>query len=66
MKKLILSASVLSSIAAHGQQKDTVKMNKMDEVIINAYIKKTVNTRIKCRFERLKIRRSTPQLTVLL
>lgn len=40
MKKLILSASVLSSIAAHGQQKDTVKMNKMDEVIINAYIKK--------------------------
>jgi len=40
MKKLILSASVLSSIAAYGQQKDTVKMNKMDEVIINAYIKK--------------------------
>lgn len=40
MKKLILSASVLSSITAFGQQKDSVKTQRIDQVIIDAYIKK--------------------------
>ncbi|MCW8313976.1 TonB-dependent siderophore receptor [Sphingobacterium thalpophilum] len=40
MKKLILSASVLSSISAFAQQKDSVRTQRIDQVIIDAYIKK--------------------------
>lgn len=40
MKKLILSASVLSGIMIFAQQKDSANAKKIDEVIIKAYIKK--------------------------
>ncbi|MBK1894883.1 TonB-dependent siderophore receptor [Chryseobacterium paridis] len=42
MKKIILTASILSSIVVLAQQKDTVntKTKSIDEVIINTYIKK--------------------------
>lgn len=41
MKKIILSVSLLSGVAAMAQQKDTVNRPKsLDEVIINTYVKK--------------------------
>lgn len=40
MKKIILSASILSSVVVLAQQKDTLKTKSIDEVIISTYVKK--------------------------
>ena len=40
MKKVLLNAVLLSGVLAYAQERDTVKAKKIDEVIINAYIKK--------------------------
>ena len=40
MKKVLLNAVLLSGVLAYAQERDTVNAKKIDEVIINAYIKK--------------------------
>ncbi|WP_347219544.1 TonB-dependent receptor [Chryseobacterium sp.] len=40
MKKIILSASILSSVVVLAQKKDTLKTKSIDEVIISTYVKK--------------------------
>lgn len=40
MKKLLVSVSVLTSIATFAQERDSLKSNNIDEVIINTIIKK--------------------------
>ncbi|MDV3864210.1 TonB-dependent receptor [Elizabethkingia anophelis] len=40
MKKVLLNAVLLSGVLAYAQERDTVNAKKIDEVIINSYIKK--------------------------
>ncbi|CAI9675327.1 MULTISPECIES: TonB-dependent siderophore receptor [Elizabethkingia] len=40
MKKVLLNAVLLSGVLAYAQEKDTINAKKIDEVIINSYIKK--------------------------
>lgn len=40
MKKVLLDAVLLSGVLAYAQEKDTINAKKIDEVIINSYIKK--------------------------
>lgn len=38
MNKLLISASLLATVFAFAQENDTVKTNKIDEVVVQGYI----------------------------
>ncbi|GEM_PF-5445950 len=40
MKKLFFSAAVLSGMFSYAQEQDSTRVKNIDEVIINAYVKK--------------------------